>query len=72
MFDIIYQGNNPPDQFSELAIIEESVSAEELTDRYEAGRALNNNYNIIVRELVPIVVDGEVVLTNGSKRYWYP
>lgn len=49
MYDILYSGNTPPASFEGLGVIERGVGVGTLSERFADGRALNNNFSIIVR-----------------------
>lgn len=59
MYDILYEGNNPPNTFDGLSAVNEDVSYDTLVFMFTEGRNLDNNYNIITR-------------SGGVISYFYP
>lgn len=59
MYDVLYQGNEPPATIKGLEVIDAGVDEEELAARFAVGRGTNSNFNIIVR-------------SGGATYYWYP
>lgn len=55
---LLYEGAAPPNDFISLIDVRE-IADDEAASMFAAGRALDNNYQIIVR-------------IGGMIRYWYP
>ena len=57
MYDLIYEGNEPPSNMSGAAI--RQVDDPELETMFTAGRLADDNYNIIIQD-------------GTTRRFWYP
>lgn len=57
IYNLIYEGNDPPADMS--GDLEQEIDDASLATKFAAGRALDNNYNLIVE-------------TGGLRKYWYP